>query len=83
MATTALQQARHFNTPEISIALPIINTLYAMPSISQLSSTATNITQLNTRNADADDADFLNVMIPLIVPLLLVSETYLSRNVLF
>ena len=58
MATTALQQARHFNTPEISIALPTTNTLYAMPSISQLSSTATNITQLNTRNADADDADF-------------------------
>ena len=58
MATTALQQARHFNTPEISIALPTTNTLYAMPSISQLSSTATNITQSNTRNDDADDADF-------------------------
>ena len=58
MATTALQQARHFNTPEISIALPTTNTLYAMPSINQLSSTATNITQSNTRNADADDADF-------------------------
>ncbi len=58
MATTALQQARHFNTPEIYIALPTINTLYAMPSISQLSSTATNITQLNIRNADSDVANF-------------------------
>jgi hypothetical protein len=58
MATTSLQQARHFNTPRISIALPTTNTLYAMPSISQLSSTATNKTQSNTRNADADDADF-------------------------
>ncbi len=29
-----------------------------MPSISQLSSTATNITQSNTRNTDAEDADF-------------------------
>ncbi len=58
MATTALHQARHFNAPTISIALPTINTLYAMPSISQLSSTATNITQLNTRTADSDDADF-------------------------
>ena len=47
MATTALQQARHFNTPEISIALPTTNTLYAMPSINQLSSTATNITQFS------------------------------------
>jgi hypothetical protein len=58
MATTALQQARHFNAPAISIALPTINTLYAMPSISQLSSTSTNITQSNTRNTDSDDADF-------------------------
>jgi hypothetical protein len=58
MVTTALQQARHFNTPEISIPLPTTNTLYVMPSISQLSSTATNITQSNTGNADADDADF-------------------------
>ena len=29
-----------------------------MPSISQLSSTATNITQSNTRNDDSDDVDF-------------------------
>ncbi len=58
MATTALQQARRFNAPEINIALPTINTLYALPSISQLFSTATNITQSNTRNADSDDADF-------------------------
>jgi hypothetical protein len=58
MATTALQQARHFNAPEVNIALPTINTLYAMPSISQLSSTATNITQLNLRNADSDAADY-------------------------
>jgi hypothetical protein len=58
VATTALQQARHFNAPEVNIALPTLNTLYAMPSISQLSSTATNITQSNTHNADSDDADF-------------------------
>jgi hypothetical protein len=58
MATTALQQARHFNAPEVNIALPTINTLYAMPSISQLSSTATNITQSNLGNADSDDADY-------------------------
>ncbi len=58
MATTALQQTRHFNAPEINIALPTINTLYAMPSISQLSSTATNISQSNIRNADSDDANY-------------------------
>ena len=38
--------------------MPTINTLYVMPSISQLSSTATNITQSNLRNAHSDDADF-------------------------
>ena len=58
MATTALQQARHFNAPEVNIALPPINTLYAMPSISHLSSTATNSTHPNKCNADSDDADF-------------------------
>jgi hypothetical protein len=58
MATTALQQARHFNAPEVNIALPTINKLYAMPSISQLSSTPTNITQLNLRDADSDDAEY-------------------------
>jgi hypothetical protein len=58
MATTALQQARHFNAPEVNIALPPINTLYAMPSISHLSSTATNKTHSNICNADSDDADF-------------------------
>jgi len=58
MATTALQQARHFNAPEGNIALPPINTLYAMPSISHLSSTATNSTHPNKCNADSDDADF-------------------------
>jgi len=58
MATTSLQHATHFNAPEVNIALPTVNTLYAMPSISQLSSTATNITQSNIHNADSDDADF-------------------------
>ena len=58
MGTTSLQQARHVNAPEVNIALPTINTLYAMPSITQLSSTPTNITQLNLRNADSDDADY-------------------------
>ncbi len=77
MATTSLQQARHFNAPEVNIALPPINTLYAMPSITQLSSTPTNITQSNLRNSDSD-----NVMIIPIVLLSLVLLTYLSRNVL-
>ncbi len=45
MATTSLQQS-------------IINTLYAMPSIIQLSSTPTNITQSNLYNADSDNADY-------------------------
>ena len=58
MATTSLQQARHVNAPEVNIALPTINTLYAMPSISQLSSTHTNLAQSNLRNADSDDADY-------------------------
>ena len=58
MATTSLQQARHFNAPEVNIALPIINTLYAMPSISQLSSTHINLAQSNLGNADSDDAEY-------------------------
>ena len=45
MAITSLQQARHFNAPEVNIALPTINTLYAMPSISQF-----NIAIHNTMN---------------------------------
>ena len=58
MATASLQQARHFNAPEVNIALPTINTLYAMPSMSHLSSTHTNLAQLNLRYADSDDADY-------------------------
>ncbi len=58
MATTSLQQARHFNAPEVNIVLPTINTLYAMPSISQLSLTHTNLAQSNLCNADSDDADY-------------------------
>ena len=42
MATTSHQQATHFNIPEVNIALPTINTLNAMPSISHLSSTQTD-----------------------------------------
>ncbi len=57
-ATTSLQQARHFNAPEVNIALPAINTLYTMPSISQLSSTPTNFSQSNLCNADSDDANY-------------------------
>jgi hypothetical protein len=58
MATTSLQQARHFNAPEVNIALPTINTLYAMPSKRQLSSTHTNLAQSNLRNTDSDNADY-------------------------
>jgi hypothetical protein len=58
MATTSLQQARHFNAPEVNIVLPTINTLCAMPSVSQLSSTPTNFSQLNLRNTDSDNADY-------------------------
>ncbi len=58
MATTSLQQARHFNAPEVNIALPTINTLHAMPSMSQLSSTHNNLTQSNLRYANSDDADY-------------------------
>jgi hypothetical protein len=57
MATTSLQQARHFNAPEVNIVLPTINTLHAMPSMSQLSSTHTNLAQSNLRYADSNDAD--------------------------
>jgi hypothetical protein len=60
MATTSLQQARHVNAPEVNIALPTINTLYAMPSISQLSSTHTNtnFAQSKLCNTDSDNADY-------------------------
>ena len=58
MATTFLQQARQFNAPEVNIALPTINTLHAMPSMSQLSSTHTDLAQSNLRYADFDDADY-------------------------
>ena len=58
MATTSHQQARHCNAPEVNITLPTINTLHAMPSMSHLSSTQTNIAQSNVRYADFDDADY-------------------------
>ena len=58
MATTFLQQARHFNAPDVNIALPTINTLYTMPFTSQLSSTNANLAQSTLRNADSDDADY-------------------------
>jgi len=83
MATTALQQARHVNAPEGYIALPTINTLYAMPSISQLSSTATNITHSNIRNADSDDADFSQCNDTSDCSPVVGVGNYLSRNVLF
>jgi hypothetical protein len=58
MATTSLQQTRHFNAPEVNIALPTINTLYAMPSMSQLSSTHINLAQSIFHYTDSDDADY-------------------------
>ena len=58
MATTSYQQARHFNAPEVNIVLPTINTLHAMPFMSHLLSTQTNLAQSNLRYADFDDADY-------------------------
>jgi hypothetical protein len=58
MATTSFQQARHFNAPEVNIALPTINTVHAMPSMSQLSSIQTGLAQANLRYADFDNADY-------------------------
>ena len=58
MATTSHQQATHFNIPEVNIALPTINTLNAMPSISHLSSTQTDLAQSNLHYTDFDDADY-------------------------
>jgi hypothetical protein len=53
MATTYHQQARHFNAPEVNIALPTLNTLHTMPSMSHLSSTQTDLAQTN----DSHDND--------------------------
>jgi hypothetical protein len=58
MATTSHQRARHFNAPEVNIALPTINTLHTMPSMSHLSSTQTDLAQTNVSYADFDDADY-------------------------
>jgi len=58
MATTSHQQAIHFNAPEVNTALPTINTLHAMPSMSHLSSTQTDLAQSNVRYADFDNADY-------------------------
>ena len=58
MATTSHQQARHCNALEVNIALPTINTLHAMPSVSHFSSTQTNLAQLNLCYATFDDADY-------------------------
>jgi len=58
MATTSHQQARHFNAQEVNIALPTINTLHTMLSMSHLSSTQTNLAQSNVHYTDFDDADY-------------------------
>ena len=58
MTTTSLQQVRHFNAPEVNIALPTINTPHAMPSMSQLSSTHTNLAQSNFRYTDFVNTDY-------------------------
>ena len=58
MATTSHQQARQFNAPEVNIAVPNINTLHAMPFMSHLSSTQTNLAQSNLRYTDFDNADY-------------------------
>ena len=58
MATRSHQQARHVNAPEVNITLPTVNTLHTMPSMSHLSSTPTNLAQLNVRYTDFDDTDY-------------------------
>ena len=67
MATISHQQARHFNAPEVNIALPVINTLHAMPSISHLSSTQTDLAQLNLHYAIFTPLIILKTMIIMIV----------------
>jgi len=57
MATTSHQQARHFNAPEVNITLPTMHTLRAMPSMSHLSSTHTDLAPSIVRYADFDDDD--------------------------
>jgi hypothetical protein len=58
MATTSHQQTSHCNAPEVNIALPTIHTRHAMPSISHLSSTQTDLAQLNLHYANFDDVDY-------------------------
>jgi hypothetical protein len=58
MATTSHQQARHFNALEDNIALPIINTFHAMPSMSHVLSTQTDLAQSNLGYTNFDNADY-------------------------
>jgi len=57
-ATTSHQQARCFNAPEVNVTVPTLNTLHAMPSMSHLSSTQTELAQSHFRYADFNDAGF-------------------------
>jgi hypothetical protein len=82
MVTTSHQQARHFNASEVNIALPTISTLHAMPSISHLSSTQTDLAQSNLRYADFDDADYSQDNDNHDFFLSMALMTYSSRNVL-
>ena len=56
--TTSHQQARCFNAPEANVTVPTINTLHAMPSMSHLSSTQTELAQSHFRYADFNYTDF-------------------------
>jgi hypothetical protein len=58
VATTSHQQAKCFNAPEANVTVPTINTLHAMPSMSHLSLTQTDLAQSHFRYADFNDTDF-------------------------
>ena len=57
-ANTAIQQARHFNAPEIDVAVPTMNTLQAMPSLAHLSATQSELESSNFRFSAFEDTDF-------------------------
>ena len=60
MAITSHQQARCFTAPKANVTVPTINTLHAMPSMSHLSSTQTELAQSHFRYAVFNDANFFH-----------------------
>jgi hypothetical protein len=58
LATTSHQQVKCFNAPEANVTVPTINTLHAMPSMSHLSLTQTDLAQSHFCYADFSDANF-------------------------